>query len=210
MNRDAAIAEIQEGLGFRSDLTDTIIAAMKSTQRLLERGQTLPEFMRATSQSLALTANTATVSLPSGFLRRVYTPLPYYVASGADDPTWITWSDLETAISVYGLSSVGDPAVFVVHGSSIRVFPTPRSDLTVTWDYYQKADTLDTNVENLWLANAPELIIGGAGILVARAIQNKAAEAHFEKIFGSARAIWLAETALADTLDQTLILGRNA
>ena len=80
----------------------------------------------------------------------------------------------------------------------------------MTWDYYQKAVVLDTNVENLWLANASELLIGGAGLRIAMDLRNKSATELFDVMYKKARLAWFNETIEQTADDGPMLLGANA
>ena len=64
MDRDTAVARIQQGLGFRDDLQDQCVAALKEARCLLETGRTLPDFLLQTGQTLVLPAGSGLVAYP--------------------------------------------------------------------------------------------------------------------------------------------------
>lgn len=209
MLRTVAVQRVTDGLGFRSDLASRVILRMQEEQRDLERGKTLPSFLIAEDQTLTLLAGTNSIALPDDFLRRVDRS-PRYVSDVSDVSVDIPWRSYEAAYKAYSDSEASGPKVFVLRSSTILVFPEADRDYTITWDYYAKADTLDVDIENAWLANAPELIIGGAGLRMALDIRNAEAQKLFGAMYQASRTTWFNEDVLNDLDDQPMILGANA
>lgn len=209
MLRDVANTRIQDGLGFRPDLADKINLRMQEEQRDLERGKTLPHFLLVYDQALALAADGNTVALPTDFLRRSDELIRYTVTDASPTVRKVPWRSFDEADSQWSDHDPAGPQVAVLRPSSIRFFPTADRAYALTWSYYKKADLLTSNIENLWLANAPELIIGGAGLRMAKDIRNKAAIDLFTAMYQQARQTWFNETVQDEVDDQPLILGQN-
>lgn len=206
MLRDAAVQRIQEGLGFRTDLETTVIARLQEEQRDLERGKTLPRFLLKEGEVLSLASGTNLVTLPTDFLRRSDSPL-LYIPVGSESARIIPWKEYEAARDSYSNFSPAGPAVAALRSSSIYFFPTADLSYDITWDYYQKAEVLSSNIENLWLANAPELLIGGAGLRTARDIRNDKAVAVFGEMYKQARMTWFSETIVQE--EESYVMGGN-
>ena len=59
------------------------------------------------------------------------------------------------------------PQHYDLLGSYFRLRPVPDKIYTIKMTYYQKAALLTTNIENLWLQHASDLLIARAGIKIA-------------------------------------------
>jgi hypothetical protein len=208
MLRSVAVTRIAEGLGFRVDQNDRIVLRMQEEQRDLERGKTLPKFLIREDATLTTVTNQAYVDLPSDFLRRA-DRLPRYTALTTDISTDIPWRSYDAAYKAYADSDAAGPKVLVLRHDTIYIFPTPDRAYTITWDYYKKDTILSSDVENLWLENAPELIIGGAGLRLAYDLRNKEAIAVFTNMYKAARVAWFNEDVVQELDDQPLLVGAN-
>lgn len=208
MDRDTALLRITDGLGFRSDLATKVILRMQETQRDLERGDTLPDFLIKEGQTLSLLQVGNSVALPDDFLRRSSLELRYTPADSTISKT-VPWRNYDAAYQTFSDRDPTGPSVAVLRASTILFFPIADRDYTLTWDYYAKAALLTTNVENVWLANAPELIIGDAGLRMALDIRNKEAQGLFGAMYKEARRVWFNETVIREYDDGPLLLGAN-
>lgn len=209
MLRSVAVARIQDGLGFRPGLSDKIILRLQEEQRDLERGKTLPKFLVSEDQTLTLTIATNSVTLPIDFLRRT-NKLLRYTPAGETVTQTIPWKEYDNAYSEFASKDPAGPSVAVLRQGSIYFLPTAAATYTITWDYYAKDDLLDADIENAWLANAPELLIGGAGLRMAKDIRNDKAIALFGDIYKQARMTWFGEMVVQEAEDGPLLLGANA
>lgn len=207
MDRDLAVTRVQEGLGFRSDQVSTIISRLQEAQRELERGKTLPKFLLVEDQTLSFLQATSSVALPSNFLRRAEKELRYR-PSETDKYAFVPWKNYNDAYKAYSNVTASGPKVASLRTSSIFFFPEADRDYTLYWDYYVKDDLLTSNIENLWLANAPELLIGFAGARIARDDRNKSAEALFGTMYNEARLAWFNETVVEEAEDD-IVLGAD-
>lgn len=208
MDRDTAVQRVQEGLGFRSDLSSTIILRLQEEQRILERGRTLPKFLLREDQPLALAINTNSVTLPTDFLRRHNSEARYLPADSTIYEV-VPWRNYDEAYAAYSDRDPAGPKVAVLRSSTILFFPVADAAYTIYWNYYAKADLLTTNIENDWLANAPEILIGGAGLRIARDLRNKSAVDLFSAMKQEAATAWFADTVLDEATDEPLLLGAN-
>ena len=219
MLRSEAITIIKRGLGYRQTQDASIIAALKEAQRQLELGHTLPRFLLEFDTPITVTANNPLIVLPSGFIRfhddydlyyvnsdgaRVFLPrknyteaYQAYVASGDENGQVI-----ETTSSY--------PQVVVQRTkTSAQLVPTSTVGFTAYLTYYKAATVLDSDVENVWLANAPDVLIGMAGMIVAGDVRDKDALARF-----TARANLGGKSLMGDIIEdelagRALVMGRN-
>lgn len=169
MDRTAAVARIQRGLGFRTDQSDNAIACLQEAQRKLEMGRTLPWFLRVEDATINILAGNSVVALPTDFLRPIDDePMRYTTLSaGSTRVRYIERKELQQALQTFGDSNAAGPQVYALRGNSFFFMPTPDVNYTVTYTYFKRADPLTSNIENAWLANAPEVLIGNAGLALA-------------------------------------------
>lgn len=207
MDRAAAVSRVQEGLGFRSDLESTIILRLQEAQRDHEKGKTLPNFLLVEDQPLSFLQGTSSVTLPTNYLRRADKSLRYLPAT-SERYQFIPWRSYSDAYKAYSNLQSAGPKVATLRTTSIYLFPKADRDYTLYWDYYIKDDLLTTNIENRWLANAPEILIGFAGLRIARDMRNKEAAALFDAMYKSAAVTTFSETVVSETEDD-IVLGAD-
>jgi len=198
LTRDEAVAQVQQGLGFRTDLQTEIILALRLAQQELELGEKLPWFMLAENVTLQnQSAALDTITLPTDFLQEEELDggegsLWYYdsdwVPLAATD--WATLEQARTQNTYVGFSH------YAVKDSSIILGPiAPTVQYTFRLRYYAAAVDLTTNVTNAWLSNAAEMLIGAAGVKLARDIGDDAARKRFVERFAvSEAAVQAADT----------------
>lgn len=210
MTRDEAVARIQQGLGFRSDKATEIAAVLKERQRQLERGRTLPKFLLVEDATISLSANTNSVALPSDFLR-IASRLRYTV-DGQNRPEFISWKDYEEGLDAYEVNYSAGPQIATLRNDTILFAPTADRAYTLTWDYYKKADVLaNGSTTNEWLDEdyIPELLIGEAGMTIARDLRDKEAMAIFSQMAKEARDALFKDTILQEDGEIPRVMGAN-
>lgn len=209
MLRSVAISRINRGLGFRSISASTIESALLEAQRELEKGKTLPKFLLQEDQTLTLTAGVSYVALPSGFLRVYEENRPHYTPDGEETPVYLEQKLFSEARAAYVDSEDGGPQVYVIRKDTLLVYPVPDDDYTLTWDYYKAAALLTSDIENEWLANEPDWLIGEAGWRLAMDVRDQTAVQVFDSLRKTARASWLAEEIADEESVGPLYLGMN-
>jgi len=197
MLRSEAVARIQRGLGFRTDLDDAIVASLKEAQRLLEVGRTLPSFLLAEDQSLVVAIGSGGTNLPLGFIKEAEQGQLRYA-----DPTASKYTPLEKitfteAKERFFSDAPGKPKAYALRSGNVDVFPERDVEYTLTWDYYKRAVALDSDLENEWLVDVPaaggklgdpEGLIGRAGIIIASDLRNQKALSLFQTMFADSWA----------------------
>lgn len=219
MQRSEAIAIIKRGLGFRQTQDAAIIAALQEAQRDLELGHTLPNFLLAYDQPIAVTAGSGAITLPTGFLRmhddydmyyintdgaRVFIPRKQYteayqayVASGEEDDT------VAATDSTY-------PQVWVQQGKTTGlVIPTPTVSFTAYLTAYKAAAVLNSEIENAWLANAPNVLVNMAGMIVAGNVRDAAALQEFTRRANQAGKSYMGDIIEDELAGRGLVMGRD-
>jgi hypothetical protein len=173
MTRGEAVVQIQEGLGFRSDLNDNIILKLKEAQRLFESGRTLPFFLKNEDQPLIIPIGDANVVLPSGFIKEVENESLRIIDPINNEKYFLEkFIDLDMMIRSLTGPSVPDgyPKAYMIRNTGITFLPKRNIETTATWSYYMQDVVLDNDVENGWLRYAPDAMIGKAGGLMVRSL----------------------------------------
>ena len=212
MDRDTAVARIQQGLGFRQDLQDKIVGALQEARRLLETGRSLPDFLLQEGQTLLLPAGNADVPLPSGFITEWEEEGLWYVKPGhADDVLWLEKVDFWVGNSRFQRTDPGIPLAYTLRGSGIRFWPARDQAYTLNWAYYKHSKDLATNVpDNEWLADdagAPEALIGRAGMIIAADLADTVAVQKFSSMYSVAWNGIVNESQLRDEENRPLAVG---
>jgi hypothetical protein len=207
MLRSAAAAIIQRGLGFRSDLSSDITTSLQQAQRLLELGRSLPRFLIQKDQSLAITSGSAEISLPTGFIRVVDNEGIRLTDSSTSEIYFLENLPYDTGVIRFAEVDDGKPQAYSLRSTTLKIYPDRDKAYTGTWSYYKGADLLTTDIENGWLANAPDALIGRAGMLIAEDLKNEAALGKFSRLYKEAWAGMFAEDELRKQADRPLRLG---
>lgn len=210
MDRDTAVARIQQAIGFRSDLVTPIQQALQDMQYEQENGATLPFFLQKQDQTFTITpavpasATPQEYALPTGFLRdvdeqdgtlryQVKVPGPQIFIEKMDykfaeirffGKTVVTYDSGVVIVPAEDTQfSPGVPVAYVVRQSTVRIYPGPDITYNLLWSYYARDMALNgSNVTNQWLTYAPFLLIGEAGLYISRDIRNQQAQATFREM----------------------------
>lgn len=170
MDRDTAVARIQQKLGFRTDLMTAIRNALQDAQDELERGATLPPFLFREDTPFTLTppvppvANPLEVALPSGFIREsdMQDGNLYYMLNNSLQKIFLEkkdfreaeqfffarrkvwWDGTTTVISSQDqIPAPGAPIVYVLRENTARFYPGPDVVYNLQWTFYGHASRLD-------------------------------------------------------------------
>jgi len=189
LTRDEAVALVQQGLGFRSDLSTEIILAMRLAQQELEMAEDLPWFLISEDVTLQNDAsNLDQLTPPTDFLQTVESVHgSLWYQSGGD---WVPlqetdWNELEQARTQNTYISFSH---FAVKSPTLIILgpKAPTQQYTFRLRYYAKATDLTSNVTNAWLSNAAQLLIGRTGMMMARDLRDQGAEANFMRMAAEA------------------------
>ena len=80
------------------------------------------------------------------------------------------------------------PIVYVIRKTTVDFVSFADKQYNLIWNYYKADDVLSTDIENLWLANAPEWLIGEAGGRMAFDTRDSDAKALFDDMAQKGRA----------------------
>ena len=215
MLRDNARGHIQRILGFRSDLEAEIIQELQRAQRLLEQGKTLPWFLVAINQEVETNPSSPT-TIPTGFIREVEPARMRYYPDGDNSTTPVflrKMSHIEAQIA-YPSESPGTaeyPIAYNIYNDNlIQFYPRTATTQTLYWDFYKKAAVLSTDIENVWLAHCPDLLIGMAGRQMAQILGKQRAEKQFAEMAAASWDAIFKETILREVSGREYIIGRNS
>lgn len=213
MTRDEAVAIIQEQLGFRSDLTTSILTNLKLAQQTLEKGPTKPWWLISEDSYTRTTADEPRVSLPADFLSETDQAVLRYVPDDlTDGEVELKKDDYDTLRKNYfdditGTTETGSPVAYALLGNYFRIFPVPDDDYLLKQIYYAKDTLLDTNIENGWLKHIPCILIGKAGGQLAAALRDSAALATFRSWENEGRIILSGQTTDRDMANRDMQIG---
>lgn len=181
MTRDEAVSIIADRLGKRTGLTNQIIAEMKLAQTRLEHKGFLPWFLRVKYDA---TFDTSPIYMQDGFLREIEDiPMIAYTDDEGTihEVTKDYYSVLVQATANGDLDATGPPEHYAMRDATfIHLFPVPDKAYSGTTNYYQAAAALTTDIENLWLQHAPEVLICEAGIRIAKFLRDGEAVSLFK------------------------------
>ena len=184
MLRSEAVTRIQRWIGFRTDLETEIITALQDAQDELEGGQELPWFLRSEVSSITTVADEERVPLPSNFLREWEDDHMWVYDAAATEAADVWKPLLKLSLDQMRLDypGTGEPKAYATSGLYWRIGPVP-DDVYALKTIYYKADTvLTSDVENMWLKYASDLMIGLAGQKISVPSRDAEAFAAFQQM----------------------------
>lgn len=211
MLRSEAITIMKRGLGFRQTQDSAIIAALKQVQRDLEHGKTLPSWLLVFDAAIPVVGGmpTATASLPTGFLR-FHEDYPLWYVTSDGGVVSVPRRRSDEAGDAYAADDSGYVQVFVQRNpTTIELIPAPTVDTTFYLTYYGAAEVLDAEIENAWLANAANYLIGLAGMQVAGDLRDRGAMDKFGMMTKMGAQTYLAGIVDEELAGRALVMGRN-
>lgn len=221
MTRDEALARLREDLGFVStSFNSMLLSRLDSTQRDLELGKTLPEFL-VVENTLTIPAGVtgdlfAAINYPAGFLRLKDENSVYFLSTDSRVPNFIK------VVPTFGMAleaiddpsgTLGPPARMVLRKSGVNIFPAPDGTYSAIWSYYQ-ADTKPSALANgsdtnLWLTNAEDWILGETGVRQCRATGNASRLPLFQDLALKGRAAVFGEIIADELQGGPIFLGAD-
>jgi len=171
MLRDSAVGLITQRLGNRSDLTAHAIAEMQLVQTELEGGELLPWFLTSPITGVDTIPGDERVALPADFLREMEEDETSLWRHSGTELIELPKEDYSRLVAKYG-QGLGAPMKYAVTGGYLRLRPIPDTYYTLSMIYYQKDPVLDSNIENNWLREVPDLLIAITGQRLAAYTQN--------------------------------------
>lgn len=212
MNRDSICTTVLSRLG-RQEGNAYLLAQAKTElgliQEQLEGSPLLPWFLISTEQTLAITANSRSVALPSDFLREYENfPLYLYDSTQTDPYTRLNKDEFDVLEDKYSGELAGTPTEYALDGVSLEFFVTPNENMTARWKYYQKQSVLSDSVQsNQWTINASDLLIAMLGEVMAGYKKDTFWMAKFASDAQIARGRLLAFTVAREQASRDIAMG---
>jgi hypothetical protein len=237
MDRDSAISRIANKVGFRTDINPLITTALQDVQDELERSIDLPWFL--TNENTPFVINPANppvatpqeYPLPTGFIREtdVHDGNLRFQQTAPGPTLFLEKMDLMPAENYFFGRRVsrwnenveivvqedtqftpGTPMVYVLRENTVRIYPGPDKQYTLTWDFFAHDTALNGgNVTNQWLTFAPWLLISKAGLLVATDLKDTEAVQYFSGIEQSAMRSYAAVKYEREVAGRRFAMGRR-
>lgn len=207
MTRDEIVALIARRVGNRTGMDDDIVEELKLAQTQLEAEAELPWFLLSEmSTSNHVTAGEERVSLPSDYLRHYEDGFLWYYDDTAADP-WVEIPKDDYRILKAAYTGTGIPKRHALRGLNLTLHPTPAAAYTLKMVYFQQADPLTTNIENVWGKYAPDVLLNRAGIAVAENLQHAEALGRFTAQYTAAKGRMDADTIARHETGATRSMG---
>lgn len=175
--RDDAIVLIQQRAGNRTGHEAKLILEMQSAQRKFESSPFLPWFLIS---SVDESISSSPMSAPDGFLREIEDEDCLLLVE-AEGLTPIYKNDYGFLARNEDLRGTGPPSFYGMVGSDRHLFTVPDISYTIRTLFYRAAAVLDTNISNVWLDRAPDLLIAETGMKFAAFLRDKDALALFKE-----------------------------
>lgn len=216
-----AVAQVLQGLGWRSDKTTEVLAALNFAQDQRETpGRTLPIFLRTTA-SVVATVSSQEIPVSSAFIKevegfegqlrfqRTATSRTFFLEKTtrvkAEKYFYGDWRSTFDSQTENDTVMSGIPRAYVLYSNVIRIYPVPDQTYTnLSWEFFaHDTDITNNSNTNNWLTFHPWVIIGDAGWKMAADLQNQAAMQKFATIGASA------SKTLIDSIVERELAGRR-
>jgi hypothetical protein len=218
MTRSEAVTRINDALGFRvagNPIEAVAIRRLQEAQRDLEAGKTLPRFLLQEDQTLLLPAGEHALALPTGFIREDDDNRLHFTSADTNLPLYLKSMRYVDAVLQVTTQQRPDepqlqtvaPSVYVIRKSTVDFITLADQDYTLIWNYYKADDLLTTDIENQWLANAPEWLIGEAGSRLALDLRDEVAKGLFDEMGTKGRAAVFGDILADEDAGGPLIMG---
>jgi hypothetical protein len=173
MTRNELVTLLKARLGSwnNADLDNQIYLEIQATQRRLERAAFLPWFLFVDDTTSLLTSTgIETVALPDDFLRlpsdAENESLFYYSTVSTQTDAWVPIVRSTYKLMRERRNGSGVPTFFDMFGDKIYLRYIPDDIYQLRLMYYAKGVLLDSDIENVWLKYADDLILAETGFVV--------------------------------------------
>lgn len=207
MTRSEAVAIIQQQLSFRSDQADNIVTYLKLAQQTLEKGRTIPWWLRSERSYIYTTADEQRVVIPTDFLREEEGSQLAYIPDDADADIVFLDKDTVDQLEQFYQRTTGEPKAYALDGKYFRIFPTPDDVYQIRMVYGKKDVELTSNIENQWLKYLPYLLMGVAGRMIAGALRDNTAVQIFSQWEREGIALMVSENEAREHTNQDYQIG---
>lgn len=182
MNVHDMISQIQNRLGFRTDLADKILKEINLAQFQLERDVTFNPYFLWRGRDLCLKEPCLNYALPEGFIRICEFNNPLFHPA---DSNLAYELNRGLAITSYAKdNSVGNPDCYTLQHGNIRL--NKRAQGVLRLFYITSITPLSDLVsENLWTSKAYDLLMNKAGLACANLTRDGFAVEYFTKEYSA-------------------------
>lgn len=171
MFRDLAIALLLDRLN-RVDLTSRAQNEIMFAQDELENPEFTPWFLYKESTTLVTVAQNEAVAVPTDFIAETTEDdASLFIVNATTSPSGlaiVSKGVFGNLAQKYKDSTFGQPLEYALVGLNLKFRPIPDAVYTLQWGYFGTADPLTTNIENVWLKYAPDLLIARTGMLMTK------------------------------------------
>lgn len=213
MNRASAITLIRDLLGFHSTLSDAIIlrhlAAVQSDYENGDIRLPLPWFMLSNeaNDALTLTANVATVNVPTGF-----------ITLEDDIPGWVKKDGVllgelkRVAVRRFNITAKGSPDCFDLIGQQFIFAPVPEVTGYQVYIPFYKNTTVISNsgvTSHPWLDYFPILFAYETTMSIARALRDTSLQQMIQGKLADLKGAYIATVTERSVVAKELITNRG-
>ena len=201
---------VKRRLGRRGmNITTEFLDEMQIAQEELERMGALPKWLKKTTPNeTTLEDAVILVNLPPSDFIRVYDDqaLVFDDIDGVEKLA-VRLDTRNQLISKKNAGISGGIFWFQVSKTIIEIAPALPRDTVFRLTYYAKDTVLDGGNENLWVAEAPELISGVAGYNLSCWLRDDRGKQYFQELTGRARRSLVNQIESDEWGDQDLTMG---
>lgn len=188
MTGQEALDLLMMRLGNRTDSETraALLLELNEAKNRLEQSPNRPSLLIYTDSALVTTAAQETLALPTDFLGEIEGEQPYYLYN--NDRIYLSRGRREALLLAYG-TEPGRPLTYALQ-EQMFFYPIPDNTYTLTWRYYKKQGTIaDDAVQNTWLTQFGDLLMGSVGVLFATTVlRDLAAAQSFQRLLDAGAA----------------------
>lgn len=165
MLRDDLFALLAQRLGNRQDLIprmETEVLLLQDTK--LEQNVWLPWFLETDTVWTVTVQGDEKVQLPADFLGEIEEQALWRV----DGANLIPLQKMDYDDMLARFSAEGTPRAYAVGNGYIFLWPVPIEEITLRMRYLARAEPLTSNIENVWLKYASDVVIAELGAVLAK------------------------------------------
>jgi hypothetical protein len=215
-----AVAEVKAYMGFRTDGDADILNWMRLGQAQLEKNwptRPLPWFLISERESTSTETDEERIPFPPGFIEEYEQDALWYVDENggehhlnkfdADDLR--KFEQRRTGFNTIVTSEIRSPVSYALTGKYFRLFPKPDAAYTIKMMCYSQDEAPTLVGENLWLANAPYVLIGWAGERFAMAARDADALTMFAQMKQSSMAALDIQSVEREMANRRMAMGET-
>lgn len=165
MFRNDLFALLAQRLGNRQDLIPRMETEVLLLQEIrLEQNVWLPWFLETEMAWTTTTPGEERVQLPVDFLGEVEEQALWRV----DDTRLVPIQKMDYDDMLVRFPMEGTPRAYAVGNGYLFLRPVPTEEITLRMRYLARAEPLTSNIENVWLKYASDVVIAELGAVLAK------------------------------------------